>query len=409
MRLKCSVAPGTVTLDFAKSFNERDAVRQVLDRLRPKELSPPGTEPALNSTAPSAPSAPVKPLSPEEMARRQALLARREVLKLHVQLVRGGAVPDDQFWNAMRFRYKDNGEPRGRGGLDDDDDANANDEVAAARRRGVPSDAFVIGDGGAEEAGGISASNAAVAKWTSEVPTSAQRHIVFMDKPAVARAYIAKVDKGTMTETQFWTLFTASSLVGARQRRRTKTDTARSAEADAIFAPYEAEERRYAGKEQAERGRLISRDLDLDHFDDHRSVHVLEGHSSAGGVPGACKDGRNSGFNATAGVRLGRMMNRHGLLVLDGAGVGGWDAEGVDVVRPLEDLQVTSEKTFSKLGVASVAELTGSNGNAIDIELDACRAMSDLFEDWNGDVSRFKSPVEGSAQHLDGLLKSMRP
>lgn len=310
----------------------------------------------------------------------------------------------------MRFRYKDNGEPRGRGAVDlDDDDSADTDPVAISQRRGVPSDAFVVGDGAAGAADSDSTVAKATAKWTADIPSSAQRHIVFMEKPAVSRAYQAKVVRGDMPEQEFWALFLSSSLIGIRQRRRTKTDTARSAEADAMFAPFEAEERRFAALEQAERARAISRDLDVDRFDDHRGAHVLEGHSSASGAPRAMKDGRNAGIDSAAGIRLGRMMNRHGLLVLDEGGVDQWMADAVDVVRPLEDLQVVAEKPFSKLGVASIDELAGGDAVEVAAGAEISHAVYQQFDGWEPDVSRFMKPVPGCAQRLDDLLRCMVP
>lgn len=63
------------------------------------------------------------------------------------------------------------------------------------------------------------------------------------------------------------------------------------------------------------------RSLYVDRFDYHRGAHVLEVHTSASGAPRGTNDGWTSRIDSAEGTSLGRMMNRHGLLVVDEGGV----------------------------------------------------------------------------------------
>lgn len=407
IRLSYADRSDRVTLDFGTRFTDRDAIRDVLNRLQSSGGS--NAIPNANSSKPAQSAQPTKPVSPEEFARRAKLMAHKEVRKLHVQLVGGNVVSDEDFWAAMRWRYKDNGEPRGRSGLEGTDDADEGNSIEMTGERGVPSDAFAVEDGAAGQASGLGAPGDATAKWTSNVPTPAQRHLVFMEKPAVARAYKEKVKGGNMDDKQFWMLFVSSSLAGRRIGRMTKSDTARTAEADAMFAPFEAAEKRLGEKEAAEQARKLAHELDLDHADDHRGVHVQDTHREDSGVSRGIKRGRDTAADASSGLRLMRLVNRHGKLVMDEGGVGGWIAEGIDKVRPLEDLVIDEEKPFSKLGVRGVSGLTGAGDQNIHVDIDLCCAFSSKLSQWNVDVERFRSVVAGSDRRLEELLSSMRP
>lgn len=432
LRLMVSDREDKPTLDFGKSFSDRDAIRDMLNRLQAPVTAPQAKQ-VLASSSGGGPLVPVKQLSNEERERRVVLLQRKEVFRLHKLVVGSGAVTDEDFWTAMRYRYKDNGEPRARSGLtiDEDDDPGSADMettrngtngdecahnaaaiVAAAKRKGVPSDAFVAVGGGADGSGGFG-TEVDISTWTSVIPTSAQRHMVFMGKPAVSRAYRETVGKGNMDEERFWTLFGASSWGKRRASRMTKTDTARTAEADAIFAPFESAERRLAGNEAAKRARLLARELDLAHRDDHRGPHVRDARDGESASMPSMESSR-SGMEASSGLRLVRLVNRHGAMVLDEGGVGTWTTDGVDKARPLEDLLEEQEKPTALLelhGVGGRGEPEERDPSLSKQTLDSetCADVCNWFDGWNADVARFSKPVVKSAEHLSSLLMSMRP
>lgn len=408
IRLAYADRSDRVTLDFGARFSDRDAIRDVLNRLQSSGAAAPTTTPA-NASQQTQPTQPAKPVSREEFARRAKLMAHKEVRKLHAQLVGGNVISDEDFWAAMRWRYKDNGEPRGRGGLDMDE-VDDNQDIEMTGVRGVPSDAFIAEDGGPGQDSGFGPSGNATAKWTSNMPTPAQRHLVFMEKPAVARAFNEKVKKGNMDEAQFWILFVSSSLAGRRIGRMTKSDTTRTAEADAMFAPFEAAEKRLAPQEAAERARMLAHELDLEHADDHRGVHIQDNHRTEGDAPRGVKRSRDAAAEGSSGLRLMRLVNRHGELVLHEGGVGGWVAERIDKVRPLEDLEFSTEKSFSKLGVKGfTSRSTNEDEQIIHVDLESCRAMSAGIAQWTPNVDRFQSSVPGSDSRLEELLQNMRP
>lgn len=433
LRLVVSDRSDKPTLDFGRSFSDRDAVRDMLNKMQ----SPVPTSQRKDASTPAAgasPAAPVKKVSKEERERQIKLLQRREVFRLHKAVVGGGAVTDEMFWSAMRYRYKDNGEPRSRSGLaveeENDADAmevdtvtegmNGNDSaqnaisvtaaVAAAKRKGVPSDAFLAPKGTVDDPNGL-AVELDVSTWTSVIPSAGQRHMVFMAKPAVRRAHRETVGKGTMTDERFWQLFSASSWSRRRGGRMTKTDTARTAEADAIFAPYESAERRLAENEAAQRARQVARELDLAHRDDHRCVHVrdLRNGDETGTLTSTIV---KSGLESSSGLRLVRLVNRHGSMVLDEGGVGVWKTEGVDKARPLEDLMAQQSKQITSLEMHSTDARTGKHGpvqaqRVVDAE--TCGDVRNWFDGWEADVTRFRNPVPAAEERLRGILSSMRP
>lgn len=433
LRLVVSDRSDKPTLDFGKSFSDRDAVRDMLNRLQspvPQSQAKEGS----GSATTAASVVPARELSEEERSRRVALLQRKEVFRLHKAVVSSGAVTDDMFWAAMRYRYKENGEPRARSGLavDDEDDGEAMDidatgegangdsnaqnvgsiasAAAAARRKGVPSDAFVASKGSIEGPNGL-AVEVDLSTWTSVIPNAGQRHMVFMAKPAVGRAYRETVGKGKMSEERFWQLFSASSWSKRRAGRMTKTDTARTAEADTIFAPFESAERRLADNEATERARHVARELDLAHRDDHRGVHVHDLRNGEGTSVVVGTTAR-SGLDCSSGLRLVRLVNRHGSLVLDEGGVGAWEAEGVDKERPLEDLVTEQSRAVTSLELhnsdARVAKQNSATADRV-IDVEACADVRNWFDGWEADVTRFRKPVPAGEARLTELLMSMRP
>lgn len=424
IRLTCSDRDNKITLDFGKDFTDRDAIRDVLNRLQARGTSAlaassqAGTNgssnggsngergsPQINNTRAAPPAAPV---SAEERARRSKLMQRKEVLKLHAKLVRGGVVTDEQFWHAMNYRYNAKGDKRARGtaaDLDEDDE-----EAERQTKQGVPSDAFTSGTNCAND----------TSTWKTTVPTSAQRHLVFMEQPAVSRALAVKVPK-EMTEEKFWEIFLQSSLAGRRRGsgpggRLSKSETVATAEADAMFAPFQAAESEVEKRETAARVKGLARTLDLGRFDDHRTAHVLEGHVVGGDAPRSMKRQRGGGMPVSTELKLLQMVNRHGTLIVDEGAKDGpnWTEEEERKGRPLEDLEVDEEASFAKLGVTGLSQAVGGAVKSVaamedDTAETVARAVGREMEMWNIDVRRMQYSVPGSANVLASLLATMRP
>lgn len=433
LRLVVSDRTDKPTLDFGKSFSDRDAVRDMLNKMQ-SPVPPSEPKEASGSAMGALPVAPVKQISKEERERRVTLLQRKEVFRLHKAVVSSGAVTDDMFWSAMRYRYKENGEPRSRNGLsvEDESDSDAMDidtisdgvngnggaqnaisvtaAAAAAKRKGVPSDAFLAPKGTVDGPNGL-AVEVDVSTWASVIPNTGQRHMVFMAKPAVGRAYRETVGKGAMTEERFWQLFSASSWSRRRGGRMTKSDTARTAEADAIFAPYESAERRLAENEVAQRARQVARELDLAHRDDHRGVHVRD-LRNGDGTGTLANTIVKSGLESSSGLRLVRLVNRHGSMVLDEGGMDAWKTEGVDKIRPLEDLMGEQARPMTSLELHST-DARVSRQNAVTamrvVDAETCGDVRNWFDGWEADVIRFRKPVLTAESRLTELLSSMRP
>lgn len=314
---------------------------------------------------------------------------------MHRTLVRTGAVSEEQFWNAMKYRYKNNGERRGgRGEVEEEGDA--------AKGRGVPSDAFATGMTAVVD----------VDRWEGEIPTAAQRHLVFMAHPAVAAALDAKVPK-EMSEAKVWQLFRESSMgrIGRGGRktvgRLSKLETAVAAEADAVFAGFQAREGELVARDMERRVEDLAREIDMDRFDDHRGAHVTEGHVDAGDAPRAMKQRR--GMPATGGLRLMQMVNRHGTLVVDEGSGAGWAGDSVKG-RPLEDLEVGEGVAFAKIGgVADPGRMEVVAKGGAEEAADVAREVAGAVEMWSGSVVRLASGVEGSAGVLQALLAKMVP
>lgn len=400
MRLTCSDRASKVTFDFGRNFTERDAVRDVLNKLQSQGAAA-TTRPSGSSSTPATSSTGVLPpkpsvvISAEERTRRQILLGKKEVRRLHATLVRSGAVSDEAFWNAMKFRYKANGERRvgrfgggGAGGGEGEED-----EDEGARResvRGVPSDAY--------EEGRIDTSG-----WENGIPSAAQRHLVFMQEGAVKRAYERRV--GEMGEAEFWGYFTQSSMA-RRRNGLSKGETARTAEADAVFAPFQAREEEMEREEMEKRVRMLDREIDMDRFDDHRTAHVMDGRGGAGEEVGWGRKRKIMGM--TENLRLMKRVNRHGSLIVRG---GGWKEEG-EKGRPLEDLVGEEEVEFADLGVGESGEggvERGGGGEGRTEDEGVVIGMGRWMEGWEVNVRRFSGAVEGSGEVLKELVRRMKP
>lgn len=405
IRLTCNDRDAKITLDFGKQFTDRDAIRDVLNRLQSA-----GTNAApTNNTAPNAsqqtvpaqkpappPPPPPKQISPEEQAWRQKLIARKEVRRLHSKLVRGGGVPDDMFWTGMKYRYKPSGEPRKAEQAEDD---------IEETQRGVPSDAFTSGANCAMDS----------TTWEGAVPTPTQRHLVFMEHPAVARALTAKVP-AEMSEETFWEHFLSSSMATRKRRgyagRLSKTDAVRTAEADAVFAAFQAYERETSEREELARAKGLAMAIDMDRFDDHRTAHVMEGHVVGGDAPREMKKRKLGGLPASGSLGLMRQLNRHGSLIVDDTmeKKGPWLPDDEDKGRPLVDLLGEQKREFAKLDVSvSVTQGAADGKRSVGGVIGNVDEFVNAAAGWRPNVERFGSTITGSSVTLNNLLASMRP
>lgn len=398
MRLTCNDRASKVTFDFGRNFTERDAVRDVLNKLQSQGAAattrPSGSPSSTPSTAAQTPK-PSVAISAEERTRRQILLGKKEVRRLHATLVRSGAVSDETFWNAMKFRYKANGERRvGRfgGGATGGGEGEEEEDEGVRREsvRGVPSDAY--------EEGRIDTS-----RWENGIPNAAQRHLVFMQEGAVEHAYERWV--GEMGESKFWEYFIRSSMA-KRKNGMSKVETARTAEADAVFVPFQAREEEMEREEMERRVRMLDREIDMDRFDDHRTAHVTDGRGGAGEGVGWGRKRKVMGM--TENLRLMKRVNRHGSLIVRGEG---WKEKG-EKGRPLEDLVEEEDIEFASLGVGEIGEggveRSGNDGGERE-DGGVVVGMGRWMEGWEANVKRFVGGVEGSGEVLNELVRRMKP
>ncbi|PXF46504.1 hypothetical protein BWQ96_03739 [Gracilariopsis chorda] len=352
IRLTCSDRPNKITLDFATSFTDRDAVRDLLNRL---QSAPAPAPPPIHAP-------PAQPLTARQRLWRTALLKRKDVRQMHQRLVLSRAVSEDVFWKGMKFRYTPKAEPR--------NPTEPLEHADLLHETGVPSDAFTPSPSCDD------------LKWDT-VPTPAQRHHIFLAFPAVKRAFLQR--NATFDDHHLWALFSASSMAPRSARVRSKRDTVRAGEADAFFAPYQAREAERAQKEREQSVRNLHSDIAINRFDDHRTEHVQDPHPP--------KRARVSDA-----LRLMRMVNTHGSMIVGE----GWKDT---LERPLEDLVDQPPRPFTKLAVQESA--TKREAHAIDHGI--ALAFSDAMTHWSADVARFSEPIHTSGQILHKLVKSMRP
>eukprot|EP00178_Gracilaria_changii_P007842 TRINITY_DN2443_c0_g1_i1.p2 TRINITY_DN2443_c0_g1~~TRINITY_DN2443_c0_g1_i1.p2 ORF type:complete len:414 (+),score=73.06 TRINITY_DN2443_c0_g1_i1:2165-3406(+) len=352
IRLTCSDRPNKITLDFGTSFTDRDAVRDVLNRLQ--------SAPALAPPVMQQP--PKRPLSEKQKAWRTSLLKKKEVRLMHQRLVLTGAVAEETFWKGMKFRYTPKGELK-----------NPNeplDNADAINETGVPSDAFTA------------TNSCDDLKWDT-VPSPAQRHQIFLAHPAVKRAFLHK--KASFDDEKMWALFTASSMAPRSARLRTKRDSVRAGEADAFFAPYQAKEAERAIKDREKSIQNLHPALAINRFDDHRTEHVDDPHPP--------KRARVSDA-----LRLMQMVNNHGGMIVGE----GWRDNNE---RPLEDLLAEPENPLTSL---DVRESVPKRQTTV-LDSDVAVALSGAMRHWRADVARFSEPITSSGDVLRKLIDSMRP
>lgn len=405
IRLWCSDRDTPVKLDFVREFADRDAVKAVLNRLQTGG-APAGPAAAAGVSAtgsPAAKVAPSKPVSAETFRWRKKLLSYADVRELHAKLVQQtAAVSDDDFWDAMRFKFLKTGERRPTANAPPAADA------SVGGRQGVPSDAFA-------EAG---APDADASTWEEGIPNPGQRHKVFMEFPAVARAHGALVP-GKRTDKEFWKVFLETSIASKLTKgMRGRRSAASAGEADAVFAEFLTHERREAERETAARAARLSRAIDLDRFDDHRSPHVLEGHGGTGDAPRPMKSAAGRDLPASSSLRIMRQVNKHGRLILDGdvprrdGRVQAWKRGAADRGAPLDDLIQAKVPRFAPLGAGAIRKAAPGEGPSAPVVYLPAAQMQELadgLQHWEADREKLMYPVGTAGGTLVELLGQMRP
>lgn len=409
-------------LDFGANFDDRDAIRDVLNR----RLTPDGAANGAGSVAPAAPKPKPKPvvdlsaLPAEERNRRRVLLRKKEVADLYRRLVNSGVVDDEKFWKATKLKYKPNGQRRGATA------AELETATGVGVEKGVPSTAFVTTE---EITRPVNAP-----PFEGETPTAAERHRTFMDHPAVSLAYRAKVLDASpgarMSEKAFWSVYMQSSMA-QRHVKGTKRAAKVATEADVMFAEFHAAE--HFAMEAAEQARAAAVDasINMDRFDGHRQVHVRDAHDVGTGMASSKRMRRNetNATGETRGLGLMRKLNMHGTMALDGlsGGVSAAWREADDLrAHPFRHLEGEVAPAYAKLALeneeaflaAQAGVDVGSNGG-ISGQRDAVAAggerpsnlaslVSSQFSDWTPHLFQFGNGMEQNKATLDDLLGKMK-
>jgi hypothetical protein len=431
IRLLCTDRATPVMLDFGTAFEDRDAIRDVLNR----RLTPAGAADAANaSRAQATPTTPAATraetpgvdwmkLTVEERKWRQSLMQKKEVISLHRSLVASSIVDDEKFWKGMRCKYKPNGQRKGATAaeLELTDDGGS--------RQGVPSAAFIPVDADATKDIPIN--------WVGDTPSAGERHRIFMDHPAVSLAYRAKVldapAGARMSDTSFWGVYKQSSMA-QKHVKGTKRAAAVATEADAMFAEYHAQEDLSVKAAEQKRATAVDLSLNMDRFDDHRQVHVMDAYGS-GDAPETAKrrQGQRNAAAESRGLELMRKLNMHGTMVLDGVTISptrAWREDDDTRAHPLRDLEGRAAPVFTKLaleneeaflaahssggrttnsdpGVSTASANDGEQEKEICSLQNAARLLHESLVGWVPSSQHLENKKNNKL--LDGLLRSMKP
>ncbi len=416
IRLVCSDRDAPIKLDFGKNFADRDAVRDVLNRLHGHDPKPPiGVRPDAAGAGKSTSKAPAPvavPISTAERKRREKLLGYPEVMRLHARLVQQtGAITDQQFWDGIKYKFKANGDRK-----TNVPDGGDEEFARVGTDKGIPSDAF-SGPGPAAQSEGIEPKS-----WPDGIPTPAQRHRIFLLLPVVARAYRSLVPQ-KKTEKGFWDALSKSSMATKLSKElRFRRSAATSTEADAVFAKFHASERVLAAKEAQAREAALDPTLDMRRFDDHRAPHVLEGHAAVGDAPRLITRPGRRELPSSTHLRIMREVNRHGQIIVDGTSTKGrntvaesWHKDPQEKGTPLEDLAEHVQPKFAQLSSEAVKKATPvfhPDGTTIQSGPVAESDVADFaasFDSWRCDTSSFMDPLPGSDKVLTNLMQLMKP
>eukprot|EP00171_Calliarthron_tuberculosum_P001754 IDg1754t1 len=354
IQLVCSDRDGPIRLDFGKNFADRDAVRDVLNRLHAQD--PPSSSRAATGggAAGGRGAAPPQPRGD-----------RRPVLEGH-------QVPLQAERRAARGR-RGGGRARDRG---------------RHRRAQGRAHARVQQPGGGEDVCGLEPKN-----WAGGVPSPAQRHRIFMLLPVAARAHAALVPK-KLAGAAFWSTLAKSTMARKLSKElRLKRNAGTATEADAVFAEFHAGERAAAARDSNAQEAALCRELAMHRFDDHRSAHVLEGHGATGDAPrsatraGAGRAGGN--LPASSHLRIMREVNRHGRLIVDSSSKRMRTAAG-------------EQQRFATLSADALQKATpvfdAHKGNRDRVGVQDVVAFADSLAVWEADTTDFKYPISSSAK-----------
>eukprot|EP00741_Cyanophora_paradoxa_P022684 tig00021493_g21907.t1 len=235
---------------------------------------PPPKRPAPAATPPPAPAA----VSEREVRARGELLARDgELRRLHEQLVRGGVVTDDEFWDSRRALLR------------------REEEMEAARRTGMPN--ALISDLKPQQ----DTANKLHFRVTPEVI-----HAIFVETPAVHRAYLQNVPH-KLSEKEFWTRYFQSKYFFRDRASDAQDGTAGGslsvANIDPIFAKCLEEDTSALAMELKAKVRRLEPTVNLAADD-----RLPEGYGVRTEPPAPPSKER---------TRVLRTLNRHGALILE--------------------------------------------------------------------------------------------
>jgi hypothetical protein len=324
----------------------------------------------------------------------------------------------------MKCKYKPNGQRRGATA------AELEGACPVGSSKGVPSAAFTPADGIDTAIAGVN--------WGGDTPGSAERHRIFMDHPAVSLAYRAKVldakPGAQMSEAAFWGVYKQSSMAQRHVHGR-KRAAAVATEADAMFAEFHAREQVALDAAERRRAAAVDTSINMDRFDDHRQVHVLDAHGGGEPPRGAKRRrGQSNAAEETRGLELMRKLNMHGAMVLDGVSnqsSSAWREDDEERAHPLRHLEDRPAPVYAQLALederAFLAAQSGSGragrpvdaatghrgavhsgGSAADLQA-AAQCMAGGMAHWAPPLSRYDGGKAENGAALDALLAMMKP
>lgn len=412
MKIDAADFPKGLKLDFRKEFADRDAVRDVLNqKLNTKD---PRADGALNGNGAAKSDKDGTDavnkiqqqvtLPKEERERRLAIFKNKEVRDLHLKLVHSGLISEEKFWDAMRWRYDQRGQKRKLWG---------DEEVGeVSGRKGMSS---ALGADAVDVDENDPSTNGSTKKIKMNM---AKKHEIFVEFPAVERAFKALVPK-KLSEVKFWENFFTSSMF-----RKDQASIGIN-KADELFAPFEAQEAALFDKEIHERGRALDPELNIDRFDDHRLPHVLGGqgeNQQTLNIPGA----QPSLHVPSSNLLLMRRVNRHGTLVVNQSAeethgntehhsLEAWHEDEQQKQHPLPDLEKDEAGNFAPLTIknqkvffeAQAAKDPEETAEAASLTPQV-RSLAEMTLQWVPDLERWTKPCDVSAATLNSILASMR-
>lgn len=418
IRLTCSDRETPVKLDFAKNWSDRDAFRDMLVHLQggggaQASQGHGGTRGTSNDGNRNQTAAVVKPMSKEERQKREKMLKYPDVRKLHLRLVlQTNALTDEEFWGAIKYKFKANGERRANVSIEQ-----ADDEVKGkGAHKGVSSAAFAAPSHSSQ------IQDIDPKTWSDGIPTPSQRHRIFLLLPEAARAYNALVPS-RIKEKEFWrTLLDSSMGKKLSKELRFRRNQATANKADQLFAHFQASESTTAKREAKEREKGLHPSLDFRRFDDHRSPHVLEGHATYGDAPRQVSRPGDRDLPSSTHLNIMRDVNRHARLIVDDT----FNSKNANSVAPrwedpsekgivLEDLVEPEEQRFAELSSDAVQKATpvfqgdGTGNSSNSISSADVSSFTSMLQNWRVDSANSLGTIKGNGIILATLLDKMQP